>query len=48
MVYRIRLVNTRILQGMISGIPLLLGLGNRMSDPYVCIMVLSALTRSGT
>ena len=31
-------VNTRIPQTMISSILLLLGLGNKMSDPYVCVV----------
>ena len=28
----------RILENMISGIPLILGLGNRMSDPYAYVV----------
>ena len=31
-------VNIRILQSMVSGIPLILGLGTRMSDPYVYVV----------
>ena len=31
-------INTRILQTMVSGIPLLLGLGTRISDPYVYVV----------
>ena len=32
-------INIRILQTMISGIPLILGLGSRVSDPYVYIVL---------
>ena len=32
-------INIRILQTMISGIPLILGLGTRMSDPYVYVVL---------
>ena len=32
-------INIRILQTMISGIPLVLGLGTRMSDPYVYLVL---------
>ena len=31
-------INIRILQTMIPGVPLILGLGTRMSDPYVCVV----------
>ena len=31
-------MNIRILQTLISGIPLILGLGTRMSDPYVYVV----------
>ena len=34
-IYRIWYINIRILQIMVSGIPLLRGLGARMSNPYV-------------
>ena len=30
-------INTRILETMISGIPVIVGLGTRLSDPYVCV-----------
>ena len=29
-------INIRILESMVSDIPLTVGLGTRMSDPYVC------------
>ena len=31
-------INIRILQTMISGVPLMLGLGTRMSDPYAYVV----------
>ena len=32
-------INIRILHAMISGIPLVLGLGTRLSDPFVYVVV---------
>ena len=39
MVYSVRYINIRILQNMISGSPLIWGLGTRMSDPYVYVVL---------
>ena len=36
------LINIRILQIMISSIPLVLGLGTKMSDPYVYVFLVPA------
>ena len=33
-------INTRILETMVSGIPLILGLGTRMPDPDVSVVLL--------
>ena len=38
-------INIRILQSMICGFPLILGLGTRMSDPYVYVVFWAPETR---